>query len=142
MHPRYLTQRNDAAQAAIEGAAQTLAHRLGLPDEALLPIRVTDRDPEVQAMLRREAVAALLSQVTEVAQAPPPPEVDTLPECLRDRLIAIRGMGPVLADEVLRVLTEAIGPPEEEDEEKSPDEEALGAPAGKEGTTPISEAAT
>ena len=113
MHPRFLTQRNDAAQATIEGAAQTLAQRLGLPDEALLPIRVTDRDPEVQAMLRREAVAALLTQVAEVSAPPAPPEAG-VPEGLRDRIIAIRGVGPALADAVLQVLAEALGAPEGE----------------------------
>ena len=72
MHQRFLTQRNEAAQAAIEEAAQTMASRLGLPDEAILPLRVTERDPEVQAMLRREAVAALLSQIAAMPQAPTP----------------------------------------------------------------------
>lgn len=110
MHPRFLTQRNETAQAATEKAAQALAERLGLPDEALAPLRITDRDPEVQAMLRREAVADLLAHVAQVAKSSTDPSSESLgsalasEEKLRERLIAIKGVGDALAQQILAVL--------------------------------------
>lgn len=63
MHPRYLAQREEAAQVSIEASAATLAQSLGLPPEATSGLTATDRDPAVQTMLRREGVASLLSAV-------------------------------------------------------------------------------
>ena len=64
MHPRYRAQRSEAAQKTIEAKAGEISRLLGLEEGLVAGLSATERDPELRAIFRQEAVAALLDQAT------------------------------------------------------------------------------
>lgn len=63
MHQRYLNERDEAAQKTIVETATILAERLGAPPGLIARFSSVERDPQVSAMMQREAVAELLQSV-------------------------------------------------------------------------------
>lgn len=89
----------------IMAAIPVLATRFGIEDHAEALQRVSGRDRDVVAMKRLEVVADFLEAI-EVATRN---AGQTLSPAVRERLLAIKGLGPVRVDEILAALNVEAG---------------------------------
>lgn len=106
MHVSVMAAREQRARERILRAAEGLAGRFGLAP----PAPAQGRDRLVVALLEREAVAefleALLASIDAQADAS---EEESLPdrEALRERLLAVKGIGEAKAEEILDLIEAA-----------------------------------
>ena len=84
MHPRIRAERRAIAQQRIESAVSLLAEQQPELVAFADRLRATNKDPELEALFRLEAIADFLSQLTGPEQEPP------------SELAALDGLGPEL----------------------------------------------
>lgn len=119
MHPRILAQRESEASARIVAAATRLAKRFGL-DEEVKALKVEEKQPEVQQMMRNEAVANVLetmvdtvkSEESQLAEATTE-AAQAAEEALLARIEAIEGVGPKTMEAIRKALESPVLAPKE-----------------------------
>ena len=88
MHTRILAERNEAAHRSIVESAGILAERLKLSPDVIAGLTATHRDPAIQALFQREAVAALLESVVGGSSEPAEPEDEEPPLLLSEAQVS------------------------------------------------------
>jgi len=86
MDPRIMAERAARAQARLLAAADSIGDKLGLVESVAAVRSARHRDPQIQAIVQREAVvdlleavdAALLASVTVSAETDSPTEIERL----------------------------------------------------------------
>lgn len=133
MHPRILAQREADASARTVAAATKLAKRFGLEAEAKT-LKAEEKQPEVQQMVRNEAVATfletLVKTVNEEERQTATAITDAMQaaeEALLTRIGEIEGIGP----KTLEAIRKALGEPAPE-----PKSETQAGNAGEKGGKP------
>lgn len=81
-------------------AGEALAQRFSLGGQMAALLGIQGRDREIVAMKQREAVADLLEAVETATREVGP----ALPPDTRERLRAVKGLGPARVEEILRAL--------------------------------------
>jgi hypothetical protein len=111
MHISVMAAREQRARERVLRAAEGLAGRFGLVGPAASEAGpVQGRDRRVVELLEREAVAEFLEGLLAAVDARDAPrEEATLPdrEALRDRLLAVKGIGAAKAEEILDLIEAA-----------------------------------
>lgn len=136
MHPRILAQRNDVASKRSAAAAEALAERFGLHEQASA-LRVEEKQPEFQQLVRNEAVADFLEALDAMLAAHDAQVKDDLATAtaaaaydagneLLARIEAIEGITP----EIMAIINDGLAPTPNEGEPGPPGKE----PAAKQTT--------
>lgn len=131
MHPRILAQRNAEASNRTVAAATKLAKRFDLEEEAKA-LKAEDKQPEIQQLVRNEAVAAFLETLNKTLADDDKQRADDLDAAkvgaetaLLARIEALEGIGPATMELIRKGLAPAAA--------ETPKGEAAEAEAKKKG---------
>lgn len=113
LHPRILAQRNAEASNRTVAAATKLAKRFDLEEEAKA-LKAEDKQPEIQQLVRNEAVAAFLETLNKTLAADDKQRADDLDAAkveaetaLLARIAALEGIGPATIELIRKGLAPA-----------------------------------
>ncbi len=113
MHPRILAQRNAEASNRTVAAATKLAKRFDLEEEAKA-LKAEEKQPDIQQLVRNEAVAAFLETLNKTLAADDKQRADDLEAAkmeaetaLLARIEALEGIGPAAIELIRKGLAPA-----------------------------------